>query len=584
MAMDQSEFIRKIIAKIDKCSWFLGAGFSVSANLPTANQIIWDLKKKYYCSEENQDIHDTDIQIQQIRKKIQEFCDSKGFPKEYDDREYSFYFDLLFGDNEEEQRQYLVEALNSGKITLSIGHRILASLMYAGISKVVYTTNFDKVLENAYSYISNKDLASYHLEGANACKGALNNDEFPLYAKVHGDFQYKKLANLAEHLVEADEEIRKCFLSSASRFGLIVAGYSGRDKSIMDLLNESLSATNAFPQGLYWTTLKNSKVHTKVLELIQSAKSKGIEADIVEVDNFDSLMTRLWRNLPSKPTQLVEKVERISERIVNIPIPKPSKNGQLIRFNSVPITDIPTECFKIEAEPKLDWEVVKDLRKLAKDKAILWIDENVYAWGNLDTIKSAIPGFKKIETTDIAIEISDLNNHKSLQSALEELICGSLCQREELLARKHTIIIGKEHFTSEKLKSLKSAVGQMGGYFPKVKVVNSVGLEESITPIWSYCLNVRIKQIDENYILILSPDIWISPQRTRRNYVDFLRQKRSGLKNDKLDQLLSAWIETIFIEVGNGNTVSLKPYLATGSNGSNNIRTTNRTSYSRKTK
>lgn len=584
MALDQSEFIRKVIPKIDKCSWFLGAGFSVSANLPTANQIIWDLKKKYYCSEENQDIHDTDIQIQPIRNKIQEFCDSKGFPKEYDESEYSFYFDLLFSDNEEEQRQYLVEALNSGKITLSIGHRVLAALMASRISKVVFTTNFDKVLENAYSYISNKDLGSYHLEGANACKGALDNDEFPLYAKVHGDFQYKRLANLAEHLLKADEEIKKCFLSSASRFGLIVAGYSGRDKSIMDLLNESLNATNPFPQGLFWTILKNSKVHPQVHELIQSAKAKGIEAEIVEVDNFDSLMTRLWRNLPSRPAQFEEKVERISERIINIPIPKPSNNGQLIRFNSVPIADIPTECFKIETEPKLDWKAVKDIRKLARDKAILWIDENVNAWGDLTTIKSVIPGFKKIETTDISGKLGDLNNHKSLHSALEELICGSLVQREELLARKNTIIIGKEHFASEKLKSLKTAVGQLGGELPKVKIVNRDGEEETFTPIWSYCLHLRIKQVDENFMLILCPDIWISPQRTRKNYVVFLRQKRSVLKNDKLDQLLSAWIETIFFEMGQGNEVSLKPYLVTGSNGSSTMKTTTRTSYSRKAK
>jgi hypothetical protein len=584
MHINQSEFIRKVVPKIDKCSWFLGAGFSASANMPTANEIIWDLKKKYYCSEENQDIQDRDIQIQPIRKKIQEFCDSKGFPKEYDDSEYSFYFDLIFGNNEEEQRQYLVEALNSDKITLSIGHRVLAAMMHQGISKVVYTTNFDKVLENAYSFISRKDLGSYHLEGAEACKAALNNDEFPLYAKVHGDFQYKRLANLAEHLLEADEEIRKCFLSSASRFGLIVSGYSGRDQSIMDLLNESLSATNAFPQGLYWTILKNSKVQPKVLELIESAKSKGIEAKIVEVDNFDSLMTRLWRNLPSKPTHLFSKIERTSERTVNIQIPKPSKNGQLIRFNSLPITDIPVECFTIQTEPKLDWKAVKDIRKLAKDKAILWIDENVCAWGDLTSIKPAILGLKKIETTDISENIADLNNHKSLHSALEELICGSLVQREELLARKNTIIIGKEHFASESLKSLKISVGQLGGKFPKVKIINHEGVEEYIEPIWSHCLHLRIKQVDENYMLILSPDIWISPQRKRKNYVDFLRQKRSVLKNDNLDQLLSAWIETIFVEIVQGNVVSIKPYLMTGSNGSGNIKTTTRTSYSRKAK
>lgn len=582
--MDQSEFVRRITSKIDKCSWFLGAGFSASANLPTASDIIWDLKKKYYCSEENQKIQENDIQIQPIRKKVQEFCDSKGFPYEYEDNEYSFYFDLLFGSNEDDQRRYLVEILSSYKITLSIGHRVLAALMHEGLSKVVYTTNFDKVLENAYSYISGHDLGSYHLEGADACRAALNNNEFPLYVKVHGDFQYKRLANLAEHLLKADDEMRKSFLASTSRFGLIVTGYSGRDKSIMDLLYESLDVTNAFSHGLYWTVLKNSKVNPKVLELIKSAKSKGIEAEIVEVDNFDSLMTRIWRNLPSTPQHLNSKVERASERTVDIPIPKASKNGQLIRFNFIPLTNITSECFTLETEPKLDWIGISDIRKLAKEKIILWIDERVHAWGNLADIKSFVPGIKKIETTDISEKIHDLNNHKSLQSAVEELICRSLVIRKELLARKNSIIIGKEHFASESLFKLRTAIGELGGELPKTTIINDDGEPEIRTPVWSHCLHLRVKQVDRNYILILSPEIWIFPAKAKKNHIDFLRRKRSHLKNDKLDQLISAWIETIFPEIGLGQVVSLKPYFQTDLIGSGDLKTTTRTSFSRKVK
>ena len=138
MKIDQNEFIQKLIPCIDKCSWFLGAGTSASANLPTATDIIWDLKKQHYCLEENQNIQNQDVQILHIRRKIQDYIDSKGFPEEYAKEEYSFYFELMFKQDYEAQRKYLANALHSDKIALSIGHRALAALMSNETVKVVY--------------------------------------------------------------------------------------------------------------------------------------------------------------------------------------------------------------------------------------------------------------------------------------------------------------------------------------------------------------------------------------------------------------------------------------------------------------
>lgn len=582
MRINQIEFIKKVLPSIDKCSWFLGAGVSASANLPTAHDIIWDLKKRYYCLQENQDLKNHDIQIQQIKTKIQEYCNSKGFPEEYTDSEYSFYFDLIFGKDPEEQRRYVADVLDSKKITLSIGHRVLAALMSEKIAKVVYTTNFDKVIENAYAHICGANLSSYHLEGADACKAALNNDEFPLYAKVHGDFQYKRLANLEEHLLKADEQIRKCFLASSSRFGTVVAGYSGRDKCIMDLFDEALNVTNAFPHGLYWTTLKKGSVHPRVQNLIQSAQEKGISSNIVEVDNFDSLMTRLWRNLPKRKADLDSKVERTSERTISIPIPKQSDRDPLLRFNSLPIANLPDVCFTIQSKSTIDWQGLKEIQKLAKNRIICWIDEEICAWGSLSDIKAYFPDVSTVEPLDITSKIRNLKDHKSLHSALEELLCGSIANEEELIQRKNTLIISKEHFKSQRFAKLRNCVGQLGGTLPNLSLKNSAGQEELITPIWSQSLTIRIKQVNDNYLLLLTPDIWISPPRVRKKCISFLSDKRSQLKNDKMDQLITSWIETIFKEVGQANTISIKPFLTIGANGEMSFKTTTRTNYSRK--
>lgn len=54
--MNQAEFVRIICERPERYAWFLGAGASHNANLPTAEDIITDLKRRYYCSEENQKI------------------------------------------------------------------------------------------------------------------------------------------------------------------------------------------------------------------------------------------------------------------------------------------------------------------------------------------------------------------------------------------------------------------------------------------------------------------------------------------------------------------------------------------------
>ena len=52
-AVDQGEFTSVYCSRPENFAWFLGAGTSRAAGLMTASDIIWDLKKRYYCREEN---------------------------------------------------------------------------------------------------------------------------------------------------------------------------------------------------------------------------------------------------------------------------------------------------------------------------------------------------------------------------------------------------------------------------------------------------------------------------------------------------------------------------------------------------
>jgi len=53
--------------------WFLGAGASRSASLPTAGDLTWDLKKRIYCANENQNFDTYDLNSEAVKAKIQSY-------------------------------------------------------------------------------------------------------------------------------------------------------------------------------------------------------------------------------------------------------------------------------------------------------------------------------------------------------------------------------------------------------------------------------------------------------------------------------------------------------------------------------
>ena len=170
--IDQNELIGVISAKPQNFTWFLGAGASRSAGLPSASDILWDLKRHYYCREENQEITRQDIQNDRVRERIQSFMESRGFPAEWAPNEYQTYFEKLFGGDKEKQRRYLAKELSEDKVRLAAGQRVLGALISLGVCRVLFSTNFDTVVEKAVATISGRPFSSYHLEGAHNAKQA----------------------------------------------------------------------------------------------------------------------------------------------------------------------------------------------------------------------------------------------------------------------------------------------------------------------------------------------------------------------------------------------------------------------------
>jgi hypothetical protein len=183
----------------------------------------------------------------------------------------------------------------------------------------------------------------------------LDNENYPIYCKLHGDFRYESIKNLTSDLAAQNKELGQCLVNACNRFGLIVTGYSGRDASVMELLTSVLSTPNPFPHGLFWTGLRKSSAPASVRDFIDAGKKRGVKAEYVEIETFDAFLLRLWRNTEGKPGELDAKVRRHQHTKVSIPVPPPGSRGIPMRLNAVSLS-LPNKCSRVKTRQPIDWK------------------------------------------------------------------------------------------------------------------------------------------------------------------------------------------------------------------------------------
>lgn len=544
--MDQGQLTAKFCARPQNFAWFLGAGASRSSGLPTATDIIWDLKRRHYCREENQDITRQDIQNVAVKERIQSFMDSRSFPALFADDEYTAYFEKIFGDDREQQRKYLKAMLSEERVSLSVGNRVLGALMVAGLCRAVCTTNFDSVVEKAVAEMGGQSLSAYHLEGSHAANSALNNEEYPVYWKLHGDFRYDSLKNLPEDLACPNDELSACLVNAGNRFGFIVAGYSGRDESVMKLFHRVLESSNPFPHGLFWTGIKGSAVHLAVERLMARARKRGVDAQYVEIDTFDTLMLRLWRNIEGKPQELDAKVRKSRLASVSITLPPSGQGKPLLRLNALPLLSLPNRCLSLCFKKPKEWDELRQASRDSENALVLTKSDSVWVWGTKERARKVFGSdLVSIAVRDVPMDIRSAEN-LHVKAFVEEALCLALARGRPLLSRirrSSPYLIADPHAEDTSgLDPLFQVVGKTSGIVP--------GLFSPVTPDhpqaeqvrWSEALRVSVDMKGARLWVLLDPDIWVWPPRAREVATEFLDRRRADRFNKKHNELLDAWV------------------------------------------
>ena len=119
----------------------------------------------------------------------------------------------------------------------------------------------------------------------------------PKIIKLHGDFLYDNIKNTLAELESLENNTKRKLKQFAQEYGLVVLGYSGRDRSVMDTLELLLRDDENYKQGVYWCRHRNSEIPTRLRSLLRRDR-----VYLVETDGFDEFMadfhTAARLNLP----------------------------------------------------------------------------------------------------------------------------------------------------------------------------------------------------------------------------------------------------------------------------------------------
>ena len=249
----------------------LGAGASKTSKIRTGEELMREwrdhLKEKGAAY-----VADAAAELE-LKPEDYEYLFSEDYDLKNDD--YFTLFDLRFAGKPTAAYAYLEKEME-GKYP-SYGYHPLAMLLSNTENRLVITTNFDSLIEDAlYTYtfrhplvVGHESLASY----------ITNDTRHPVIAKIHRDLLFQPLNRKAD-MNKLKEEWEKPLRNALSRYIPIVIGYGGGDRTFMSLLKEMDL------KGIYWCHLgEPSEAIRKIVQ-----KQNGY---LVKILGFDEIMFQL---------------------------------------------------------------------------------------------------------------------------------------------------------------------------------------------------------------------------------------------------------------------------------------------------
>ena len=540
-------FLRSIKQNIDNEHVFLlGAGASVSSGVKPAEDCIWEWKKDIFVSKNpNLANQYKEYKAEAVRNSIQRWLDNEGcYPPLHDPDEYSKY--ALIAYPIDDVRKKYFKNICRGKEPF-IGYKLLCLLAQFGMIRSVFTTNFDGLIIKA-AYQTGLTPIEITLDIAERIHRPASRNDL-LCVALHGDFKYGPLKNTNIELDAQNETFVDALSHHIYDKNLIVSGYSGRDRSLMDALKRAYAKKGS---GLLFWCGYGHEIKPEVEELLLKARETGRHAFFVPTDGFDSTLVHLARNCFENEQEFKAKVEQTlkatpGDTEVITPFSMEVKHTNTIIRSNLFHLSFPAEVFQFElkfTDNEKPWQTIKELTKNSTIVAAP-LKKMIYALGTLSDIHNVFGSRIKSEISRTPVSIEELKHGSVFKNLYRNTIINGICQERNLmtdgyaifwqLSDKKRINIGSETFDIFEAAKISLFFDHKYAYIslkPAFALTNSEQVAKATTREIAriYYEGLLRRQPNPNFDVFLSK--WkkiLFPDGTRLRF-DYPPQSASGFK------------------------------------------------------
>lgn len=255
----------------------IGSGLSRAAEIPTGWEITLDLIRRVARA---QGLEDQPDWASWYRQKTGEDPNYSGLLAELssspDERRSILHSYIEPTDQDREE----------GRKVPTAAHRAIAALVSAGYLRVIITTNFDRLMENALREQGIEPTIIGSVDSLAGAEPFTHSDCYLL--KLHGDYKDARILNTDEELSAYPTKYRSLLDRIFDEHGLIICGWSGEWDHA---LRGALLRTRNRRYSVYWTT--------RAAPLTDSAKeiAEHRRARLVTITDADSFFSGLSRRV-----------------------------------------------------------------------------------------------------------------------------------------------------------------------------------------------------------------------------------------------------------------------------------------------
>ena len=538
------DFVRRFSLRAQNLMWLIGAGTSASAGVPTAIDMVWEFKQQLFTSQRKvspQSVADLSNPV--VRAKLQAHVDSLGrLPPAGASDEYAALFEEVYP-SEADRRVYLDAKITGAKP--SYGQLALATLMRAGRTRLIWTTNFDMLVADACAKVfdTTGSLTTVDLDAPDLAVQVIAEERWPVEVKLHGDFRSRRLKNTSDELRHQDGRLRKMLIDSCQQFGIVVAGYSGRDDSVMDALDEAAQCSGAFPAGLFWLHRGEDPPSPRVIQLLTRATSNKIEALLVPVENFDEALRDLIHHINGIDTTTLEASSIERRRWSAAPSLAGRRGWPVVRLNALQVTESPSVCRRVVCDIGGSAEVRETIEQAGVDVIAARSQAGVLAFGSDADIRTA---FEKYRITDFDIHTLEVKRQRyesSERGLLRKALTQALMRQRNLdaIRRGSTDQLAPAEPKEDSWIPLRDLVGTLTG--------NVEGQQELV---WREGVGIRLDWADDRLWILIEPRIVFDGinDENKTTAANFARERTVKRYNRQLNDLIAFWAQYLTQDKG----------------------------------